>query len=544
MNDPLDTQIRMVLTELINSAPAAPSRDEIERREPQKTEFDKRIDPGRTRQRTGRPPLLRTRPIAILGVIVAVLLVSGILLLGGGSGPQGSLSSHAATWQLMDDQLSGTLHQNKTGGPPQGSLSCPTESICYVMAGTYKSAAAGTNPTSASLYVTTNRGSTWTAHMLPEGFMRTSTLACPSDSFCAAGGTNSGQPVLLTTNDGGQSFAAHSLPAGVGHLDTLSCPSPTYCAGLAADSEALNAGTTDATLLSTNDGGATFTDQGILPGVSMESLDCTSGLACTAVGWNDAQGPNDITAGISAKTADGGRTWTEGTLPRGLGISYLSHLECASATHCLLSGNVEIMVTNPGPPSCTNLKGAQPPTGSPGVGIPNNPQSGAVAAISKSESRAATQEELREAKSRQQIYLCSAPRHQVSWINDLATTTDGGLTWTPDSLPSQLASPMFTSLSCPSADQCWAAASFLRPQRMGGDENSNSYALLGTANGGKTWSPVTANLRKGTPIYHGSTSVPVWSIDCASDRVCVSQGGGNQGAPSVPTYSFLIGLGN
>lgn len=542
MNDPVDTQIRMVVTELIGSAPDAPSQEDIERRELQKIEFGKGTVSGWSAQRPFHLRFRHTKPIAILAVIVAVLLVSGILLLGGGSGPQNSLGGRAATWQLMDDQLSGILHQNKNGGPPQGSLSCPTESICYVMAGTYTSAAAGKAPTSVSLYATTNRGSSWTALALPQGFVQTSALACPSDSYCAAGGTDGGKPVLLTTQDSGHFFATHPLPAGVGHLDTLSCPSPTFCAGLAADSEALNVGATDATLLSTSDAGATFTDLSILPGVSMESLDCTSELACTAVGWKDAQGPNDFTAGISAKTADGGRTWTEGTLPQGLGISYLSHLACADATHCLLSGNVAITVKSPGPPYCENLKGQQPPTSS--TVMPDNPQSPAVAAISKAESLAATQEELREAKSHQQLFLCSAPHHQVTWVNDLATTTDGGLTWSPNFLPAQLASPTFTSLSCPSVEQCWAAASFLRPQRTGGSENSNSYALLGTANGGKTWSQVTVNLRRGTPTYHGSTSIAVWSIDCPSDRVCVAQGGGNQGAPSVPTYSFLKGLGH
>ena len=90
------------------------------------------------------------------------------------------------------------------------------------------------------------------------------------------------------------------MPAQVGHLDALSCASTEFCAGLAADSEYLDVTPSDATFLATTDGGKTFTDLPIIAGDSMDSLTCPSSSDCTAVGWNDAVGEKDITAGMTA----------------------------------------------------------------------------------------------------------------------------------------------------------------------------------------------------------------------------------------------------
>ena len=226
----------------------------------------------------------RLRVSALVVVVAVLVLAAGLWASGGGqngdvnskgTSPTKAQSRPVAratgTWKLADNVLSGTWSQYMSG-PPPGTLSCPTSSTCYTMAGKYDSPDAGAPLLSESVYVSTDDGATWTPHLMPMGFSSTSSIACGSASTCAAGGTLNGQPVLAVSTDSGQTWTASLLPGGVGHLDTLSCPTSTYCAGLAADSEVLSVGTTNATFVSTSDGGQTFTDRPIIPGDSMEGM--------------------------------------------------------------------------------------------------------------------------------------------------------------------------------------------------------------------------------------------------------------------------------
>ena len=239
MSDKLDTQIRSLVIELVDAAPPAPSLHELEDMErirasaeesPRRSEGSVKAH-DRTR---------RFRRSAVLVACAAVLVVAGVLVVGGGGGtPQaGRLPLQSGTWRLADDVLSGTWSQY-THGPPRGSLTCPTVSVCYVMSGHYNTPYAGAPLLGVSLYASSDGGQIWTAHPMPNGFAPTSQIACGSASNCAAGGTHNGQPVLAATNDGGETWALDPLPSGVGHLDTLSCPSTNFCAGLAAHSKRL-----------------------------------------------------------------------------------------------------------------------------------------------------------------------------------------------------------------------------------------------------------------------------------------------------------------
>jgi hypothetical protein len=445
-----------------------------------------------------------------------------------GSGRAHAGSVRTGTWELAD-VMSGTWQQNVTGGPPPGYLSCPTTSACYAMSGQYASPRAGSPLLSESLYLSTDDGATWTALPMPQGFDPTSPLACGGASSCAAGGTYNGQPVLVTTSNGGKSFAIHPLPAGDGHLDTLSCPSTRYCAGLAASSEFLDIGTTNATFLSTTDGGTHFNDVPILAGDSMDSLTCSSSHECTTVGWSNALGPNDWTAGVAARTTDGGRTWRPGTLPVGFGIDG-SRLSCADADHCSVTGIIGITTTNP--PQCRSIP--VPSTPSPTTTIPSA-QSPAVRTIARAESLAAEDANLKAAASSHGGFSCSSGQGSVS---DVASTSNGGLSWTPDPLPVDVPQPMLTDLSCPTVDQCWASGSDAEPEQIGIAYNGGSSILLGTTDGGLTWSRVTFNVPAGAPNYYGQSYLSMGSIACPSAGHCVALGIGAQSSPSIPTYSL------
>ncbi len=483
------------------------------------------------------PASRRPRLAVAFAVAAVVVVIAGLLMLGetGNRGKERTVEpSKTGTWKLADDVLSGTWQQY-TSGPPPGTLSCPTTSTCYTMSGQYASPKAGSPLLSESVYVSTDAGATWAAFPMPQGFAPTSSIACSGASDCAAGGTNNGQPVLATTTDGGRTWTLAPLPPGVGHLDTLTCPSSNFCAGLAADSEFLQIGTTDATFLATSDNGKTFTDKPILTGDSMQSLTCSSSLGCTAVGWNDVLGPNDLTAGVTARTTDGGKTWTPGALPAGLGVNSSSQLSCPDASHCSMTGTIAISVQNP--PQCTSAL-PQPFSGGTSPTIPPSPQSPAVQAIAQAESLAASNENLKGAGSGGG-FSCG-PVGQPTYIGAIASTQDGGLSWTPDPLPAAVPQPIFGDLSCPTVKQCWATGYDAVPEQVGTSHNGGSPMLLGTTDGGSTWSNVTFSVPQGAPNYYGQGYLSMGWISCPSAGICVALGTGAQSAPSVPTYSLVV----
>jgi photosystem II stability/assembly factor-like uncharacterized protein len=504
----------------------------------------------------------RHRRLAIAVALVAViLLVVGVTVFDtGGSGQKGAIATlpkgaiatpwkaarplsvagkggaadhRKGTWTLVDDVLSGRWQQSILG-PPSGYLVCPGATTCYVMSGHYASADANAPLLSVSLYVSTDVGSTWSVLPMPQGFHPTSSLACGGIADCAAGGTYDAKSVLVSTSDGGHSFVITPLPAGDGTFYSLSCPSAQTCVGLAATSADLTQTPNDATFLSTNDGGTTFVDAPIVAGDSMQALACSSNLDCTAVGTSDALGPNDVTAGVVARTEDGGRTWMAGNFPSGFDVSYLSELSCADALHCSVTGNIAITVPNS--PQCASLPqqlGVTPTT----TPAPTPPASPAVQSISQFESQVATSEILKDAQSGSTVFSCSGGQTQIS---DIASSSNGGLTWTPEPLPADVPQPQLFGLSCPTDNECWAAGSDAVPEQIGHAQNGGSSVILGTTDGGSTWSKVTFNVPTDAPNDYGQSYLSIGLITCASANVCLAQGATAQSSPSAPIYSLVV----
>jgi hypothetical protein len=490
------------------------------------------------------------RPTSVVAVAVAaIIVIVGLFVVGGGGPgsrvpittpwqaarpfsvtPRGSTPhKQMGTWQLVDDLLSGTWQQNPSG-PPPGSLTCPTTSTCYVLSGHYASASGNSPLLYDSLYVSIDLGSTWSVLPMPHGFASTSPISCGGPSVCAVGGTYGGDSVLAITHDAGHSFTIAPLPNGVGSLKRLTCPTTDFCAGLATHGLP---GTTprNATFLSTSNGGSSFTDSSILSGDSMLSLSCSSSLDCTTVGTNDALGVNDLTAGLAARTTDGGHTWVAGTLPTGFGIDNLSSLSCADELHCSVTGNIAITVVNP--PQC-----GSPPPGTTTTTIPLASQSPAVRAISQAEEQAAAAEIAKDAQSNTNGFSCSSGQEDL--VGDIASTNDGGLSWTPDPMPADVPKPQFSDLSCTTDTQCWAAGSDAVPQQFGNTFDGGSSMLLGTTDGGATWSRVAFSVPNNAPNYDGQSYLSIGPIDCPSAGVCVAHGVAAQSSPSAPIYSLVV----
>src|SRR5665213_1115790 len=470
-------------------------------------------DPSTHLGSTVRP--IRRVSIAVTGVAAAVVLVVGLLTLGGsgsngqvtvpsqagralGGSSHGSAASlHTGTWQILDASVKGVWQQN-VSGPPGAYLACPSASICYQMSGQSPSALAGAPLLSESLYFSNDAGATWTAYPMPSGFAPTSPISCGGPKSCAAGGTYGGGSVLVSTQDGGHSFSISPVPQNVGSFVTIDCTAINVCSGLAAN-RLYVAGHSDATFLSTADGGTTFTDTPIIPCESMESLSCASPLDCTAVGTSDAMGVNDLTAGVVATTSDGGHTWVPGSLPVGFGISQGSEISCGDAHHCSVSGNISIAIPNP--PQCSSLPPAANKSATSGGGFSCNPNG-------------------------------------LTTSGDIASTVDGGRTWTPDPLPSEIAQPNFTSISCPTARECWAAGSAAAAIQAGTSHIEGGPILLGTTNGGSSWSPVRFTVPRNAPNYDGQSYLSIGFITCPSVHTCIANGATAQGSPTAPIYTL------
>ena len=63
--------------------------------------------------------------------------------------------------------------------------------------------------------------------------------------------------------------------------------------------------------------------------------------------------------------------------------------------------------------------------------------------------------------------------------------------------------------------------------------------LLGTTDGGATWSKVTFSVPTNAPNYDGQSYLSIGSIDCPSAGVCAANGVAAQSSPSAPFYSLI-----
>jgi photosystem II stability/assembly factor-like uncharacterized protein len=265
----------------------------------------------------------------------------------------------------------------------------------------------------------------------------------------------------------------------------------------------------------------------------MQALTCSSSLDCSAVGTSDALGVNDWTAGVAARTTDGGHTWVAGAFPAGFGIGDLSQLSCTDALHCSVIGNIGITVENP--PQCATLPAPPIQATTTTTTTPAAVPSPAVQAISKLESRMAANASAAEA--RMGIISCTNGAQSVS---DIASTSNGGLTWTPDPLPADVPQPFLSGLSCPTDNECWAAGSDAVPQKIGTGTDGGSSVLLGTTDGGSRWSRVTFSVPSDAPNYDGQSYLSIGLISCPSAEVCVALGATAQSSPSAPVYSLVV----
>ena len=289
--------------------------------------------------------------------------------------------------------------------------------------------------------------------------------------------------------------------------------------------------------LVTTDGGAHWTGYTGLPSASMT----VTGISCPSIKicWVSGPGPSDQPE--VANSADGGKTWTLTTPADWASAAYSwwpNSIDCVSTTTCWLAGqtanstqNPEVAETSDGGGTWTTFSNlpATPPDA--------NGDTYALNGISCTSARA-----------------CVA----VGGVNGgpgpaaVISTTNGGVTWSLSSAPALDDVQEFFSVSClpgPTAllhTRCHAAGSALEAagpvELMSGDGGANwgdvqsfdvtgwlnsiscadaihcwaagsgtSVALVGTTNGGASWSTVTSD-----------TANEDGSVSCATASFCVA----------------------
>jgi photosystem II stability/assembly factor-like uncharacterized protein len=350
-------------------------------------------------------------------------------------------------------------HLPSTIGPLLG-LTCVDAGYCW---------AVGEDPTgfAPAIVATTNGGVIWTAQRVPQqpaSLQAVFDVSCFSSQKCVAAAATSGgetTSVMLTTTDGGTTWAQHSLPSdgqnGPTHLD---CVEPSACYLFGAD-QPRGANVLD---IST-DAGSTWTATTAPDGLCSLKQSCyLSGMTFLDArdGWMvgyRCPSPGACTGSIAA-TSDGGTTWR--TVFTGEG--YISGIWCgrvSSSVDCLAVGASKVLVSLDGGTTWT-------PRSAPSD----------LTSITCVDSLHCT-----AVGSRSQPW--NSPG-LIPQVGVLATTSDGGGTWSTQLLPTDT-STWLNRVSCVSASACWVVGGQQAKVAYGGGppgSGPQTHALVLTTSGG------------------------------------------------------------
>ncbi|MHB8220030.1 MAG: beta propeller repeat protein [Acidimicrobiales bacterium] len=312
-------------------------------------------------------------------------------------------------------------------------------------------------------------------------------------------GTSAGtqHAVIIATTDGGKTWASQGLPqtalgvglANGGHLFSDSCISRTDCWAVGSTGTSL-------AIISTNDGGASWTADSYpasLVGAHLLSISCAAATACWATGATSSGTP--IIVATRTGTGTGRASWVEQSYPSSAGISNdgLYSISCPTTSRCWAIG---------GSPTGLVILGTDN-GGSTWSVVPESSGATFYAQVLSSIDCATT-------STCQVVGLSegSASNSAVAGIR----TTDGGKSWVVDSFPP--GSGELLSVSCVGHGSCWA---------VGG---SSTPVIISTSDGSR-WE------RQKVPHSPGTSGLGLDSIFCAQRSACWSLGAEGHGRPVI-----------
>lgn len=196
------------------------------------------------------------------------------------------------------------------------SIACPSTAECVAVGGH----TSGSSVVALG-FATYDAGAKWSPVTFPSGHGPVNGVACPTTSECIGVSDDStsllvfgGGASALVSGDGGHSWRSVALPVA-GEMSRVVCPTRSACATSGA-----SLGLTDR-LLTTSNGGSTWSTAVEPPGELLFDISCSSGRQCAAVGESNV--------GAAAETTSDGSTWEEHAVAGLVGLVYVS---CPAAT--------------------------------------------------------------------------------------------------------------------------------------------------------------------------------------------------------------------
>jgi photosystem II stability/assembly factor-like uncharacterized protein len=394
--------------------------------------------------------------------------------------------------------------------PPLISVSCPSTLVCQV--GISRSSAPGAV---AGALRTTNGGVTWILEPFAAGIAPPSVagMSCSSTSTCiaivneepATGGPHA-YVGAFRTNDGGSKWTATTMTTAVAAARNISCPSAAVC-------EVRLVARTGILVMRTTDGGSRWTSQSVDTNVELDTaygLSCGSVEDCTIVGSVRSNAQL-----LDLRTENGGNTWQR----QALASSYFAAVTCPSSTHCVAVGqslhNRAVLVAT------SADGGAEWTTQSLSV----YGQLNAVSCPNQSD-----------------CVAVGVRAHDGEWVGLAMATTDGGVSWTVETLPPRAG--WVAAIQCGTPSDCVAIGNSPVPQ-ANGQWPSNGVSLS-TTDGGATWylHSTASDLLGLTSLGCASTSycqaIGPRQNGIESDLVATANSGGTW-TPDAPTSSAAFG---
>ncbi len=351
-------------------------------------------------------------------------------------------------------------------------------------------------------------------------------ISCPATGDCVAVGQGlSGNTISAVTSNGGLDWTVQQLPSEVGSLTGISCPTTQACFAVGQASEPYNSFTPGGIVVSTSNGGSSWTIQDIPGGVSsLTGISCAASSDCWVVGSNTASVP------VMLSTTNGGTTWTATTPPAPAGN--LDVISCPATTHCVATGaSGAVVVTSDGGKTWTVPPVPNDTTNLDSVSCADVMFCMTVNILPYSGNFRVRNESSTGLVSSFQTSAGSATAQSV-WV-----TTDGGTTWTVEQVPSniiQLAgvscAPASSSTITGTASTVYTPCTAIGTEVTSGTPDNpitENTVVLASTDGGSTW-----NTENTSP-----STVNLLAISCNDITDCVAVGAEspNTSTTSLPT---------
>jgi hypothetical protein len=293
-------------------------------------------------------------------------------------------------------------------------------------------------------------------------------ITCPTAGECLAVGGDDNRSYILRTIDGGASWAAISGTTNFA-LYLVACSDAEHCVA-AGDG---------GTLAATANGGASWSKV-TLPSISVSPLGGAEALACAPGGACYLfTAMTKYSNSVVFSSSNGGRTWNSGAWPDDAPTA----MTCLDSSHCLAVGSV--------PPTFGSIVWPMAT-----LATSNSWDSWTTAQPKGWESATSV--------SCTGLSLCFAPAFDADGAsgNDILASTNFGKSWSKISVPLELP----WEVSCPDASTCV----------VGGSAADWAQQIATTHDGGHSWTTTTIS------GYPKSDSMNMFALDCPALGHCAA----------------------